>query len=55
MGVSGGTAGSCRKERDDGGEVCHSSQGSHYEVTEDPEFVRDLEILESMLGEGVHG
>ena len=64
MGVSGGTAGSSRKEREDGGEIRHGSKRSHYRRllegagegrTEEPEVARDLEILESMLGEELHG
>ena len=64
MGVSGGTAGSGRKEIDDGGEVCHGSQRNHCRRlldgaskgrTENPEVVQDLEIIESMLGEEVNG
>ena len=64
MGVSGGTAGSSRKERDDSGDIHHGSKLSDYwrllegaceGRTEDPEVTRDLEILESMLGKGVHG
>ena len=58
MGVSGATAGSSRKKRDDGGEICHGSKRNDYwrlmegaceGRTEDPEVTRDLEILESML------
>ena len=64
MGASGGTAGSSRKERVDGGEIRHGSKGSDYRRllegvckrrTEDLELTRELEILESMLGEEVHG
>ena len=64
MGVSGGTAGSSRKERDDGVEIRHSSKRSDYwrllegaceGRTEDPEVTRDLEILESMFRKQVYG
>ena len=57
MGISGGTAGSSRKERADGREIRHGSKRSDYwrllkgackERTEDLEVTRDLEILESM-------
>ena len=64
MGVSGGTPKSSGKERDDGGENRHGSKRSDYRRlldgacegrTEDQEVKRDLEILESTLGEEVHG
>ena len=64
MGVSGGTAGSSKKEGDDGGEIRHGCKRSDYRRllegacegrTEVPEVTRDLEIIESMLGEEVHG
>ena len=63
MGVSGGTAGSSKKERDDGEDNRHGSKQSDYWKllegacegrTEDSEVTRDLEILESMLGKEVH-
>ena len=63
MVVSGGTAGSSRKERDDCGEIRHGSnrsdnwrllEGACEGRTEDPEFTRDLDILEPMLGKEVH-
>ena len=50
MGVSGGTAGNSRKERDDGGDIPHGSKRSDYR-----RLLEDLEILESSLGEEVHG
>ena len=49
MGVSGGTIGSSRKERDDGGEIPHGSKRSDYR-----RLLMDLEILESSLGEEVY-
>ena len=64
MGVSGGTAGSGRKERDGNGEIHHGSKRSYYwrllegackGRTEEPEVARDFDMLESMLGEDVHG
>ena len=64
MGVCGRTAGSSRRERDDGEEIRHGCKRSDYwrlleraceERTEDPEVMRDLEILESLLGKGIHG
>ena len=62
MGVSGGTAGSGRRERDDRGEIRHGCKRSDYwrllerareGRTEDQKGIGDLETLESMLGEEV--
>ena len=62
MGVSVGTGGSGRRERDDSGENRHGCKRRDYwrllEIaserrTEDQKEQRDLEILESMLGEEV--
>ena len=63
MGVSGGTAGSSRKERDSDGEIRQGSKRSDYwrllegaceGRIEDPEVTRDLEILEFILVKEVH-
>ena len=64
MGVSGGTAGSGRKEGNENGEIRHGTKRSYYWMllegacegrTEEQEVARDLEMLESMLREKLHG
>ena len=64
MGISRGAAGSGRDHGDDGGEIRHSGKRSHdWRIlegacegrAEDEEESRDFEILESLLGERVHG